>query len=257
MRSRSGIVFLTALFLFAGACSQKGVEEMQTMKADGLFARVGESVFLGGSDERLGRVEKIEQGKKSVKVTLKFDEPLEMVFSSVARDEALLGIRLIPSKMRAKHPVSSVEIHTSFKGVFSAETVLPYEIRNLIDDQTLFLMAETAPLGDNILFLLKRNGDLYKLETPLPPEGKLFTGKPEKIITAEPNRLSAFSLFLDGFMNTHENSWIQTPDNLDVQGGTLLFLYMRAEGREHSYRIEPEAPGRELVTAALDKLFQP
>jgi hypothetical protein len=58
-------------------------------------------------------------------------------------------------------------------------------------------------------------------------------------------------------MNTHENSWIQTPDNLDVQGGGVLFLYMRVKSREHSYRIEPEAPGRELVTAALDKLFQP
>ncbi len=250
------MVFLAALFLFAGACSQKGVDEMQTMKAEGLFARTGERVFLGGSDKPIGRVEKIEQGKKSVKVTLKFDEPLEMVFSSVARDDALLGIRLIPSKMRAKHPVSSVEIRTSFQGMFGAETVLPYEIDDLIDDETLFLMAETAPLGENTLYLLKRNGDLFRLETPLPPEGRLFSGQPEMIITAAPERLRDFKALMNTFMSVHENSWIQTPDDLDVQGGTLLFLYMRAEGREHSYRIEPEAPGRDRVTAALNILFE-
>lgn len=249
------MVFLAALFLLAGACSIKGEEEMQKMKAEGLFARVGERVFLGGSDKPIGRVEKIEQDKKSVKVTLKLDEPLEMVFSSVARDDARLGIRLIPSKMRAKRQVSAVEIRTSFKGTFGKEIVLPYEIHDLIDDETLFLMAETAPLGENILYLLKRNGNLLKLETPLPSEGRLFTGKPEKIITAEPKRLSEFSQFLKEFMNTNENSWIQTPVDLDVQGGTTLFLYMRTGERERAFRMEPEAPGRELVTAALDKLF--
>jgi len=256
MRTFSGIILLTAFLFLTGGCNQKGEEEMQKMKAEGLYARTGERVFLGGSDEPIGQVEGIEQDKKGVRITLKFDEPMEMVFSSVMRDEARSGIRFIPSKMRAKRPVSAVEIRTSFKGTFGKEIVLPYEIHDLIDDETLFLMAETAPLGENILYLLKKNGDLFKLETPLPSEGRLFTGKPEKIITAEPKRLSAFSQFLKGFMNTNENSLIQTPVDLDVRGGTLLFLYMLTGEGERAFRMEPEAPERADILAAFDLLFK-
>ncbi|HDS03096.1 MAG TPA: hypothetical protein ENN72_05240 [Firmicutes bacterium] len=255
MRFQSKIALWVAVILLAGACSQKGEEKMQEMKAEGLWARAGESVFLGGSDERVGQVENIEKEKKGVRINLKLDEPMEMVFSSVIRDEARSGLRIIPSKMKAKRPVSTVEIRTALTGDFGKEIVLPYEIRGLIDEDMLFLMAETAPLGGNYLFLLKRNGDVYKLETPLPPEGRLFTGKPEKIITAEPKRLSAFMAFLDEFTRNHQDSFWSTPEDLDVQGGTVLFVFFRTEGKEHSFRMEPEIPERKEVIGAFDLLL--
>jgi hypothetical protein len=228
---------------------------MQEMKAEGLWARAGESVFLGGSNERVGQVENIEKEKKVVRISLKLDEPMEMVFSSVIRDEARSGLRLLPSKMKAKRPVSTVEIRTALTGDFGKEIVLPYEILAFIDSETLFLMAETSPRGGNTLYVLNKNGDFLRLYAEQICDGAFFSGRPMKAATVELKRLSVFEKFLDTFARTQENSFIQTPDHLDVQGGTVLFVFFRTEGKEHSFRMEPEVPERKEVIAAFDLLL--
>ncbi len=242
------ILIISCLFVFS--CG--GENRVKEMSVENMAAWPGDAVFLGGSDKEIGRVTSVEESGSIITVGIEFHPPVQMTFSSVRRNEK--GVCLVPGMAASKQERGKLMLNVEYNDKIPLTSVIPGKLLELIREDTCFFMAEVSALGGNRLYILDSAGRVSGLYTEIPPADGFFEGEPEFLFQSQADAFEGFKTYMKNFAGEKKRSFVNTPSDLDVQGGTVLYVYMKDGEDFRGFRFAPQAPGREELIGFFDKL---
>jgi len=144
---------------------------------------------------------------------------------------------------------SKGEIHKETTMTQENKTVninIPEEIINYIDTSVVFAIAEIGTwegdfLGNSMHILYQDQKIKRILNDKLPEKNELFSNELTDFYTVNSTKYMDFINYLVNLSNDTTNKEYKTPDDLDVSGGTINFIYIKNNDSGIWLHFEPES----------------
>lgn len=143
----------------------------------------------------------------------------------------------------------------------TVELLIPEEINIKINQTVVFAFADIGTWdGDyigNTLYVLYETGNIKRISNmELPELGKLFCTELIDYHKADSLKYDAFFNYLLNLTDLRYNNEFTTPDDLDVSGGSLYYVYINVEEPGFWISFEPESSNLiPKIQEEFDKLF--
>ena len=145
----------------------------------------------------------------------------------------------------------------------SIEHLIPEEIKKYIDSTTIFLFAEISRNGfeplANHLYMLNNKQVFTRISNKTNPENDLLFSSDIDLYQTEvkSEKYEPFLQYIDSICTPGLKVEYKTPDNLQVNGGAITYVYIKSKQATKWLYFEPESASFfKQLEKELNKIFE-